>query len=990
MKNYKLLWGASAVILCGAFALPFAMDHTQRYIPRSSSAAVEKQQGIKGAQEWLFNIRKNPVTGTVDYNDVLRAQEQARLYDELASSSRTSSAPNLLWQEVGPDNVGGRTRAIVVDKDDPNRMYAAGVSGGFWMSTDAGTSWYKYNDMIENLAVVSICQAANGDVYFGTGEGNGLYYLLGSGSAGILGGGIWKSTDHGQSFTRLTATIPSAQNSSSADFAAVNKMAAHPTDANTIYAATDRGIRISTDGGQTWSNPVTTSLTSTTLVQNAATDVEVAPDGSYALASISGKLYKSPTGAFQTWDNISDGGTNELPSGGMGRIEFNIAPSDANYIYASVAKVTGRLYNIYLSTDAGNTWSVIGPGGSLSFEPFGAQSQGNYDNAIAVLPNNKYSALVAGVELWKWVATASSPTTGQWTRIALENPDVPQNPYYVHADKHVITFKPGTPSTFYIGCDGGIFRTTDGGQTYSAVNKYYNVTQFYSVAFKAFNMDAGGTVGNIVMGGAQDNGTQFIDGSSGNSVMSATQVGGGDGAWCEFSMLNPSAMFTTVYYGSLGRSSNDGSSMSGFYNSRINALDPGNNAAAASFVTPIALWESRYEPTSPDSITVIATTNMPAGTTDTVPSLTNGLPVIYTTPVAISAGDTFKVQDYYQSKLAVGFTSQIFMTRGALDFSSTPKWTKIAGARSKPNAFSGVTQTLAWDPNGDVLYVGTDGGKVYRISNIKTVIDSTKNGDIDSVGTANTDNQLVCTQIGGFSGRCVTGLAVDPNGSKLIVTLGNYGTTNYIYICQNRNTAASSTTTTNFTAITGTGLPTMPVYGATFDKWNPNSVVLGTEMGVYATDDVTASTVTWVHETDFPNVPVFQIRQAQWPTWESNISGYIYAATHGRGIWRTTNTAAPVGINEPSHTVTNTALSVIVSPNPVSEKALVGFTLRESGNVILKVYDLRGQLVRTIKRDARAGVVQVEIDSQELTAGTYLVSIEAGAQKGTAKFVVVK
>jgi hypothetical protein len=1008
MKNYKLLWGASALILAGAVAVPMVMDQTKQYAPRTMNAFSEKEeQGILGAQQWLFNMRKNQVTGTIDDNDVLAARQQALYFDQLAAVSHsTAAAPNLIWQEVGPDNVGGRTRAIVIDKNNTNRMYAGGVSGGLWISDDAGSNWHKYSDQLQNLAVTSICQAANGDIYFGTGEGNGLYYLLGSGSAGILGGGVWKSSDNGQTFTHLASTNPNTANSASADWAAVSKMAADPIDPNRIYAATDKGLRMTIDGGATWTNPVTVSMSVTTPVTSIATDVEVAADGAYVLASIGAKLYKSATGATQTWDNISDGGTNELPASGLGRIEFNISPDDHNYIYASAATSAGALNGIYLSTDGGDSWTIIGHGGSLAFDPFGPNKQGTYNNCIGVIPGNKYSVLVGGLELWRWDASATDPFAGQWTRITLENPNVPQNPYYVHADKHVITFKPGNGNVFYIGCDGGIFKSIDGGQTYIQSNKSYNVTQFYSVAFKPFNMDPYGVVGNIVMGGAQDNGTQFIDGQ-GNTPQSATQVNGGDGAWAEFSMLNPNAMFATVYYGSLSRSANDGSSMADFYSSRINALNPGNDPAAASFVTPIALWESRHDLTSPDSVVYVTTQAYAAGATFTVPSKIIGHPITYTTPVALANSDTIKVQDYYQSKLAVGFNGAIFMTRGALDFSTTPLWTKIAGPNSKPNAFTKSTsstgqnvQCMKWASNGDILYFGTENGKVFRLSNLLSVIDSTKNGDIDSLSTQNKDNQINCTQIGSFSGRCITSIAVDPNNAnRIVVTLGNYGNTQYVYYCSTATAAPSNTSSSsNFVSVstTATGLPAMPVYSSTFDKWNPNRVVLGTEQGIYATDNITASTVQWDHttsSTNFPVVPVFQVRQAQWPTWESNISGYFYAATHGRGIWRTNNTAAPVGINdpEPSGSSNTSGISVVVSPNPVSESALVAFTLKQSSDVTLKIYDLRGKLVKTVTRPSeQAGVVQIQISSDGLNAGTYLVSIEAGAQRGTTRFVVVK
>lgn len=980
MKKYRLLWGASALILAGAIAVPFAFDQTQMYVPRNEKAADRKAQGAKGAAEWLFNMRKNPLTGTVDYADVLKAQEQVNYFDKLAAGSRPAG-PSLVWQELGPDNVGGRTRAFLIDKDNKNLLFAGGVGGGLWKSTDAGASWHKYRDTLANIAVSAICQASNGDVYFGTGEG--MYYLLGSGSGGLIGGGIWKSTDRGNTFTRLSSTVPNNINSPTTEWAAVNRLAAHPTNSSIIFAATDRGVRISKDGGTTWSNPVTTSVGGTSPVTGQASDVDVASDGS-VIAAINGRGYFSPSGDLSTWYSVSTGGTNELPASGLSRIEFAFSPDDSKYIYASAANATGRLNNIYLSIDKGESWTIIGPGGTLAFEPFSANSQGDYDNAIAVVPGNKHKVVLGGVELWSWQANspATNPTTGQWTRIAVEQPDAPQNPYYVHADKHYIAFQDA--NTFYVATDGGIFKTIDGGQSFINSNKNYNVTQFYTVAYKHNGMSPSGAVGNIVMGGTQDNGTRYIN-ALGNTEMTSEEVFGGDGGYCEFSELNPKAMFSTIYYGGAFRSATDGNSMTGFYNPRITAItgDPGQ----ASFVTPIALWESPRDIESPDSVWYVVPSSVAAGANLSIPSLINPNTISYTTPVALSAGDSIKVQDYFQSKFVVGLNSAVFLTRQALDFTTEPAWIKVAGTKSVPSPLTGIVQTMTWASNGDILYVGTEAGRVYRLANLRAALDSA-NSDVDINKTT-----VECTQIAIFSGRCVTGIAVDPNDEgRVVVTLGNYGSTQYIWYSSTADVAPASTGTSNFVNKTGSSLPTMPVYSATFDAWNPNSVIIGTEFGIYGTDNITAGSVSWDHinpAQNAPNTAVFMVRQQQLPTWRANNSRTFYAATHGRGLWKSASLPAPVGVEEKAMQQ-NLKASVVVTPNPVTEKALVAFTLAKAGDVTLKVYDLRGKLVKTVARKSQAGVVQIEIASEELNAGTYIVSIEAGAQTGTTKFVVVK
>ena len=172
-------------------------------------------------------------------------------------------------------------------------MYAAGVSGGLWKSTTSGGSWTQImysgdeeTEDIPNLAIASMCQAANGDIYFGTGEGH--YKGTGTGSRGIEGAGIWKSTD-GENFVRLSSTWSDSDSKNTFNY--VNKLAADPTDANRLFAATIRGVRLTENGGQTWVNPVTQPSGAPILF--SAGDVKISSDGSIVIASLNGQAYLS-------------------------------------------------------------------------------------------------------------------------------------------------------------------------------------------------------------------------------------------------------------------------------------------------------------------------------------------------------------------------------------------------------------------------------------------------------------------------------------------------------------------------------------------------------------------------------------------------------------------------------------------------------------------------------------------------------------------------
>ena len=162
---------------------------------------------------------------------------------------------------------------------------------------------------------------------------------------------------------------------------------------------------------------------------------------------------------------------------------------------------------VYRSTDKGLTWTLIGPGGGPAFNVFGDNNQGDYDNVIGVSPNNPNHVIVGGIDLWEWYYG------GNFTQISTS--------YNLHVDLHCITFDHSNPNIYYIGCDGGIAKTTNGGLDFAHINKNYSVTQFYAVAMS--NQGA-------VMGGTQDNSCPY-DSRTGFDPKAAAVLRGADGGW---------------------------------------------------------------------------------------------------------------------------------------------------------------------------------------------------------------------------------------------------------------------------------------------------------------------------------------------------------------------------------------------------------------------------------------------------------------------------
>lgn len=139
------------------------------------------------------------------------------------------------WVERGPNNIGGRTRSLVINPNNPNEMWAGAVGGGIWRSTNAGSSWAPVNDRLSNLAICSLALVPGSPltIYASTGEG---FY---NGDA-IVGNGIYKSIDGGVTFTKLTAT---------AAWSYTNRIAVSPATPDLVLAATRSpgGIQRSTN-----------------------------------------------------------------------------------------------------------------------------------------------------------------------------------------------------------------------------------------------------------------------------------------------------------------------------------------------------------------------------------------------------------------------------------------------------------------------------------------------------------------------------------------------------------------------------------------------------------------------------------------------------------------------------------------------------------------------------------------------------------------------
>ena len=897
MKTKKII-GGLCVLSILAFAY-IAMPGLLSIKNKQTRIEKDENESFNDAAKYLFSMRVNPETGTISQSEVDAARQQVDAMSSANSTERMKSgAFNLHWQELGPNNVGGRTRAILFDKVNPDKMFAGGVSGGLWKSLNHGQSWNLINDSLQNLCVSCICQAQNGDIYFGT--GNGFDVIIGDGNSGFYGQGVWKSTDGGNSFKRLDSTWTTATQQGVWNI--VNNIYADPTNPNRIYAATNKGLRMTNDGGINWVNPVRYNMTGAQINLTAQT-VKVATDGT-VVCCVNNNLYISPNGNDNTFTRITS-----IPV--QSRVEVAISPSNSNVMYAVVISGSSSLYNVYRSTDRFQTATVIGPGGG-SFDPYteATSNQGWYDCAVAVAPNNPDKVFVVGITAWMWQINHN------WTQM---NGYMPTN--YIHPDMHTIQFCPNNPNDFFIGTDGGLFESTDQGVTFAAMNRGYNVTQFYTVSHSYVQGSPD------IIGGTQDNGCLYIDGLI-NTNQTAHSIHGGDGFYTSTSYYNPMAFFVESQYGGMARTSNKGTSSEAFYD---NHIDPnlgtgsdhmGVDANFSPFNTAFLLWEN-LNPNAP---------------TDT--------------------------------SFFIGIQGGVWMTKKALDFSTGPKWYKVANTQS-PARCLGVTN------DGKTLFVGTEGTNyVYRVSNLDYV-----NNNLDTSGTNSnltTGTSIVNYNLPGLPTSMVpTSISVDPmHNNHVVVTYGNYTSTGVKHVMVSHNALNPIPTWTDVTH----NIPNMPVYSSVIDRWDSARIVVGTELGVFASNDGGA---IWTYQDEFPRVPTFMLKEI--PVYTNGTpAADIYAGTHGRGFW---GTSSLTGItNNPSYKP-----QVSVYPNPTQEVANINYTITKSATVLLDIYNLQGKKVKALNLGVQSsGLHNYSVNVAELATGTYFMTTTIDGEKASTKFIIAR
>ncbi len=312
---------------------------------------------------------------------------------------------NIEWKSRGPSNVPGRTRGLIAMPDDQeNHWFAGAVAGGVWETTDAGQSWSLStpDELSYSVSWLDYCNADPNVIYASTGEQSGSTNTTYS-------GGVLKSTDGGQTWEQLASTIEY-------DEPAIWRIVVDPTNPDIFVYCASQGsykdnfsssIYKSTDGGAT----VTKVYEGNSWITQIISDPNDF-NNLYA-ATYASSILKS-TDMGESWVQYSDGLQTVT-----GRIELAISPSDPSRLYASAeSSASGEGSDIYASFDAGISWSVIldEENGNVDF----LGGQGGYDNTVMVDPFNPDLVYSAGVNVWRtYVDQSIEPDTAEFVDYVL-------------------------------------------------------------------------------------------------------------------------------------------------------------------------------------------------------------------------------------------------------------------------------------------------------------------------------------------------------------------------------------------------------------------------------------------------------------------------------------------------------------------------------------------------------------------------------------------
>lgn len=486
------------------FIMPLTLLSQDLYIPDNIYDKADEQTKSRKAfnrERWFYEQRMFP-----DNFIPIDAYQNSYEQREILRKRNGFYLNNLNnWVSIGPScgyyfsygNISSRITTIKFDPVNPNTVYLGAACGGVWKSTNGGMNWYPKTDYEVSLSsgALAIDPTNTNIIYYGTGEAtySGVSYY---------GRGLLKSTDGGNTWINYSSGLPSSSYSS--------RIVIRPGYPNQLLAAMGTGgLFKSTNAGVNWF----------LLVTGRCDDVVFDPTGNIAYIIGQGTGFRISTDGGTTFTQY----TNTLGT----RNHIAICKSNPAILYYSA--YASSAITVYKSTNAGYNFSQV----AVGFD-FGG-SQAWYDFYIHVNPFDPNYVFVGSIAMYR-------STDGGNTFSNISSPNG------IHVDQHNMDFHPTDQNTMFCTNDGGVWKSTDKGTTWTNLNASLTLTQFYRIAADPNNSAH-------VLGGTQDNGTQRTTGT-----LNWTAAYSGDGGEVCFHRPNSQYILGETQNNGVFRSTNGGTS----------------------------------------------------------------------------------------------------------------------------------------------------------------------------------------------------------------------------------------------------------------------------------------------------------------------------------------------------------------------------------------------------------------------------------------------
>ncbi|WP_029034449.1 T9SS type A sorting domain-containing protein [Salinimicrobium terrae] len=469
------------------------------------------------------------------------------------------------WISRGPNNVGGRTRVLLFDPNNTsgNRVFAGAISGGLWVNnniTNENSIWSRVEGLPANLNISCLTvDPRNPNIWY---AGTGEQYTGGD----VVGTGVYKTMDGGTTWTKVLDVeefsnsgggtsiriiggvyyindIEAWDNGSSTEIfiGVTTHLYANARNPQNLLGYFERGLYESKDGGTSW-NKAIEDESFNDFETDAAGNIWAATTYSPGVEnSFGGKIYKREKGTDTNWNLVT-----VVPN--VYRTEIEASATDPGKFYI-LAEDQSEEASLWITRDAFQTISSLNEpnDADLDIPPYDfARGQAFYNLMIESDPTNDEIVYAGGIDLFR-----STNSGDSWKQISkwADNDNLDELPVSeVHADHHVMKFRPDNTNQAIFGHDGGVSFARDlaaasTSKVFITPETNYITTQFYSVAVAPESFSSG----DYFLGGTQDNGTLLIE--NGNPV--SIGILGGDGAHSFFDQVDTEYLIANLVYNDL-------------------------------------------------------------------------------------------------------------------------------------------------------------------------------------------------------------------------------------------------------------------------------------------------------------------------------------------------------------------------------------------------------------------------------------------------------